>query len=507
MKQLISRTTPVQVGLSSAAIRDFIVDLEASGSELHGLMIARYGKVAAECWWAPYKADMTHTCHSLGKTYTASAVGIACTEGLLSVKEKIVDIFEEDIARLGVIPDENMQQLTVHDVLSMGNGMKTMPEIDENWVDNYLSHKVDYRPGTHFLYNTAGSCMLAEIVRRRVGGDVYDYVKPRLFDKLGIEEGDLDWLKFRNGCVAELGVLSCTEANLRLAMLYLQGGVWQGERILSEDWVKAATSLQIASTEDKGIPECKHGYGYQMWMCEPENVYRFDGGHGQYCIILPKDELIIAISEGASYPSQVQSVLEIVYKHFCYEGRGGMFTCEDCEEEEAKLQQMLRTRKLKLLPVLAEADKLDIFEGTYEVKEGDPNVWYEAHPDGKKDNAFSQFYLQDRDYSARKISIHKCEEGCRVLYNDHEEFVAYGDGHYHVISNTINPIPQMHDCASNIWMVDNDTLVFEVRWMNTCFRIRTEMKLHGTELQIKTIRYTLQDSWPEQISYARAIRV
>src|SRR3712207_5421826 len=94
-KQPLERVTPESVGLASADIERFLDALEASDAEMHGLMIIRHGKVAAEGWWAPYAPGIRHGLQSLTKTYAATAVGFAYDEGLVRLEDRVVDIFPE----------------------------------------------------------------------------------------------------------------------------------------------------------------------------------------------------------------------------------------------------------------------------------------------------------------------------------------------------------------------------------------------------------------------------
>ena len=493
MRQELERVTPESVGISSQTICSFIEELEKSGTEMHGLMIARFGKVAAECWWKPYTKDTPHVCHSLGKTYTGTSVGMACTEGILNLDEKLVDIFADEFRELDFEPDDNFKQITVHHVLSMGNGMAQQPDAGENWFRNFLTHKVDYKPGTHFLYNSMGSCMLSAIVQKRCGEGIREYLTPRVFEKIGMDTGALKWLKFHDGHYAEPGVFSTTENNLRLAMLYMNKGKWNGETILSEEWVERAVSKQIDTTEDGGIQECKYGYGYQLWMCRIPGVYRFDGGHGQYCIISPKDQLIIAINEGAAYPTYVQKTLDIVFRYFF--GKELESRIEENEEAWNRLLEIEHSReipKIKTKPVQEGAAKIN---GTYTVTEGDPNVWLELHPDSKAPNFFEDFY-ENRNSKVSKISFQMENGYCLLQYDDDVVFHVRMDNEYRVERVNNRVMPPLDLTVSNGYFLDENTFVVQMRWLNTCFVTKSVFEFHGDEVNIDVVKYTLQERMP-----------
>jgi len=301
IRKEFERTTPESVGISSGAILRLLDKLESGYTEPHGLMIMRGGKVCAEGWWSPYAPGIRHGLQSHTKTYAATAVGIAYTEGILRLDERIIDIFPEYAP---ADPSENLKKLTVHHVLCMGCGMDSMPRPSKDWIRDFLSIPVEHEPGTTFMYNSTGSTLLGAIVRQKTGLGLHDYLKPRLFDKIGIDASNLRWYCMPDGMeIGGGGLFATTEDNLRLLKLYADGGIWEGERILAEDYVKLATTLQNDSaTEVKVNPPAKDnfvGYGYQIWMCRPEGVYRADGAMGQFTIVVPDRDMIIAITENA----------------------------------------------------------------------------------------------------------------------------------------------------------------------------------------------------------------
>ena len=206
------------------------------------------------------------------KTYAATAVGIAYTEGILKLDERIIDIFPEEAPEN---PSEHLQQLTVHHVLCMGCGMDEMPAPSRDWIREFLHTPVRHAPGTTYMYNSVGSSLLAAIIRKKTGLGLHEYLRPRLYDKIGIFSDNHVWICMPDGCEAGGGGLfATTEDNLRLMKLYADGGIWDGERILAPDYVERATTLQNESaTEEVNNPPAKDnfvGYGYQIWMCRPK---------------------------------------------------------------------------------------------------------------------------------------------------------------------------------------------------------------------------------------------
>ena len=296
------QVTPESVGVPSSAVHGLIDKLEEGWTEPHGLILMRHGKIFSKGWWSPYAPGIRHVLVSHSKTYAATAVGIAYTEGLLRLDERLVDIFPDKVPEN---PSENLKKLTIRDVLCMGTGMEKEPmPLSYDWIRDFLAVPVGNEPGKAFFYNNTGSTMLGAIVREKTGLGLHDYLKPRLFDKVGIYSYNHRWRRAPDGMeLGGFGLSATTEDNLRLIKLYANGGVWDGERILAEDYVKMATSFQNDNaSEAKGNPQAFDnfvGYGFQIWMCRPEGVYRADGAMGQFSIVIPDKDMIIGITENA----------------------------------------------------------------------------------------------------------------------------------------------------------------------------------------------------------------
>lgn len=175
MRKEFERVTPESVGIPSWAVERLLDKLESGFTEPHGLMIMRHGKVCAEGWWTPYAPGLRHGLQSLSKTYSATAVGIAYTEGLLKLEDRLIDIFPEESP---ADPSENLKNLTVRDVLCMGCGMEEMPAPSKEWIRDFLATPVVHKPGSTYMYNSVGSTMLCAIVRKLTGMSVHDYLTP-----------------------------------------------------------------------------------------------------------------------------------------------------------------------------------------------------------------------------------------------------------------------------------------------------------------------------------------
>ncbi len=315
----LPRSTPEAEGVSSEDIIRFLDSAAVSPHEFHSIMIVRHGKVVAEGWWAPYRSDLRHTLYSTSKSFTSTAVGFAVTEKLITVNDKVVSFFPEDL------PDTispYLANLTVKDLLTMSVGQDpdptfTVRSADSNWVKSFLALPIINEPGTKFLYNSMATYMLSAIVQKVTGEKVIDYLKPRLFQPLAIE--GMDWEEDPRGInTGGWGLRVRTEDMAKFGQLYLQKGKWNGKQILPAAWVEEATSFKIDQSPDSIPPEMEqnewnHGYCYQFWRCR-NNAYRADGAFGQYIFVMPDKDAVIAItSESPDMGSEMELVWKFLY--------------------------------------------------------------------------------------------------------------------------------------------------------------------------------------------------
>ncbi len=312
----LPRSLPEKEGVSASAISHFLDAASHGKTEFHSFIFVRHGKVVAEGWWNPYAPQLKHTLYSTSKSFTAAAVGFALTEGKLKLTDKVVSFFPNDLP--SPIPPF-LAELTVKDALMMSDGQQPDPTIsvvtDSNWARKFLATPILHEPGTTFLYNSAGTYMLAAIVQKVTGQTVLDYLKPRLFEPLSIT-GE-DWETSPQGVnTGGWGLRLTTEDMAKFGQLYLQGGNWKGKQILPASWVKEATAMKIMQEPDapqskKDSSDWLQGYCYQMWRCRHNGV-RADGAFGQFIIMLPDEDAVIAIQ--AETPD-MQDEINLVWQY------------------------------------------------------------------------------------------------------------------------------------------------------------------------------------------------
>jgi CubicO group peptidase (beta-lactamase class C family) len=311
-KTYLEQSTPEAQGISSAAILAFVDAVEQAELELHSMMLVRHGQVVAKGWWTPYAAETPHMLFSLSKSFTSTAVGMAVAEGLLSVDDRVVGFFPDDLP--GQV-DDNLAAMTVYNLLTMNTGHDKdttgafFQAPDGNWAKGFLSLPVEHVPGTHFVYNSGATYMLSAIVQKLTGQTLLDYLTPRLFEPLGIEGAT--WQSCPRGInVGGWGLKIKTDDIANFGQLYLQEGNWQGQPLISPAWVAAATSAQVPNGPSDN-PDWAQGYGYQFWRCR-HDAYRGDGAFGQFCVVMPDQDAVLAITSGVR---NMQAVLDLAWEH------------------------------------------------------------------------------------------------------------------------------------------------------------------------------------------------
>jgi len=344
----LSRNSPEAEGISSASILAFLDALQAGNHEMHSFMLVRHGSVVAEGWWSPYAPELNHTMYSMSKSFTSTAIGLAVNEGRLRVDDLVMSFFPRDRPR---VISEYLAKLRVKHLLTMSTGHQKEPTTEmtaaENWVKVFLSSPITHEPGSVFMYNSGATYMLSAIIQHLTGQKLIDYLEPRLFQPLAIDGAT--WETCPRGInTGGWGLNLRTEGMAKFGQLYLKQGVWNGHRILPADGVAEATSLKIQQTRPVNPTrpnernDWLQGYGYQFWRCT-HNAFRGDGAFGQYTIVMPEQDAVIAIT---SEVKTMQDPLDLVWEHLLPAMKPGPLPAD--REGHTRLEDRLAS--LALLP-------------------------------------------------------------------------------------------------------------------------------------------------------------
>lgn len=308
--QTFPRNTPESQGIHSEHLRNLVEELAYSpDTDMHHFMVLRHGNVICETDFAPYRKGIWHITHSMCKSITGMAAGLLIDEGKLDLSENIYKIFHDKGSTWAKI---FRPEVTVENLMTMTSGV-TFNESGivsgNDWLESYLNAPVSEKPGTKFQYNSLNSYVLSAIITERTGMPMDEYLKPRLFDPLGIT--DYLWEKCPRGITkGGWGLFMHTEDMAKLGQLYLNKGKWNGKQIIPESWAEASVTKKVDSIEGT------YGYGYQLWMEERPGSFEYNGMLGQNVLIYPDVDMVIVTNAGNEELFQDNVMLNVIRKYF-----------------------------------------------------------------------------------------------------------------------------------------------------------------------------------------------
>ncbi|WP_250030074.1 serine hydrolase domain-containing protein [Paractinoplanes maris] len=346
MRALLPRSAPSAQGVPARSIGVLLDRLEARSVELHSLMVVRHGHVVAEGWWAPYSAGRPHLLYSLTKSFTAVAVGLAVSDGLLALDDRVVDVLPDHVPAGLSGPG---RRITVHHLLSMtaGHGIDSLGPAWElepgDLVKGFLRVAFTEAEGTRHTYDNATTGVLARMVERVTGRGLPELLDDRVFRPMGIDHAE--WDRVGSGAAFGFhGLHLTTEAVAAFGELLRRGGVWDGRQLVPREWIELATSKHIdtwPAEDEPPDPDSVAGYGYQFWMSR--HGYRGYGNLSQMCIVVPSHDLVVAMTCGGDPSRDMPGALWDVLLP-ALDGEGG-----DAEDDEI-LAERLQRLSLPVVP-------------------------------------------------------------------------------------------------------------------------------------------------------------
>ncbi|MDF2699926.1 MAG: class beta-lactamase-related serine hydrolase [Haloplasmataceae bacterium] len=448
---MLQRSIPELVGMSSKSIINFLDAIEANKIEIHSLMIICNGKVITEGEFKPYNKELPHALYSLSKSFTSTAIGLAVSEGLISVEDKLIDLFPEDLPE-DVSP--NLASIRIKDLLTMSTGHEedTLPFmlLEENPIKVFFSLPVKYKPSTHFMYHNGATYILAYILKKVTKLQLVDYLMPRLFEPLEIDKPY--WEVSPHGInFGAYGLYLNIEDIAKFGLLYLNKGIYNQKRIISEAWITEATSKHVDNNTG-GSEDWSQGYCYQFWRCR-HNVYRADGAFGQYCVVLPQSNAVVAINSGIE---NMHIVLNLIWEHLL-----PAFSNNSLVENKIDYRILCeKCANLKHLPKRV-SDR-------------------EAIINVINDKVFT---LEQNNVNL-KIIVINFNENKLSLVDDRGKFdVHFGKGEWHYInSNFFNYFTNVY--CSGTWLTEH-TFIIEARVIETPFTYYLKFTFNDNELVLE----------------------
>ncbi|HEY5273803.1 MAG TPA: serine hydrolase domain-containing protein [Acidimicrobiales bacterium] len=447
-------STPSSEGVDAHAVMGFVDALEATnGVEPHSLMILRHGSLVASGWWSPYAAERLQLLYSLSKSFTSTAIGFAAAEGLLSLDDPVVSYFPELDAG---VTNARTRSMLVRHIAAMSSG-----HVEDTWqrastsrpddpVHGFLELPPEQDPGSVFAYNQSATYTLATIVQRVSGTTVTEYLRSRLLDPIGA--GAVAWSQYPEGQdMGFTGLHATTETIARFGELYLRNGTWLGKQVLPVGWVDEATRQHIATdtVTDPAVgekPDWRQGYGFQFWRSR--HGYRGDGAYGQYCMVLPELDVVVAIM-GQS--SDTQALLDIVWREL-------LPAFQESPLSDATADQHLEERMAGLTLSPSNADA---------TAPADTDRWVDAQFSPAGGNCPEQPSLQ-------RVGITATPDGWQVVLHEHDAKLSVPLGNSWRVGHWDDePAPVF---ASGGWN-DSDTIRAELIFVETPHRLIIQCEL------------------------------
>jgi len=288
-------STPEEQGFDPEMLNEMLENIEQQNWDVDNITIIRHGYKILDVSLGSYQADEPHLLYSCTKSVVSSLIGIAIEQGYIeNVDVLLTNLFpDREIQNL----DARKQMMTLEHLLSMTSGFECRDSYLYQWVglnqmmnsDDWIQHVLDlpmeFQPGTHFEYCNGVSNLLSAIVQESTGMHTAAFAEQYLFGPLGIDT--YSWEEDPAGIPLGFSELYLRPTDMaRFGYLYLQGGVWDGEQLVSSEWVTASSTVKIEANT------LQDGYGYQWWI-DAAGYYMALGYHGQFIFVLPEYDMVV----------------------------------------------------------------------------------------------------------------------------------------------------------------------------------------------------------------------
>lgn len=282
---------PEDLGMDGELLNEAASYIEENGFDLHSLLVIKDGYLVAESYFNGYDQETPHKQYSVTKSFVSAAIGIAYEEGYI---ENLAQTLE-DFFRNYTFEDETAKEITVENILTMRTGLGWI-EGDPGYyglvtandaVEYMLTLPMVAEPGEKFAYCSGCSFLLSAIVTETTGMDTAEYAQEKLFDPLGIEKPQ--WETVSNGISnGGWGLYLTPREMAKFGYLYLNQGDWDGEQVISSEWVQASSEPGLRADQYAD-------YGFQWWI-SPEGYYSAQGLYGQAIFVIPDHNMVVVMT-------------------------------------------------------------------------------------------------------------------------------------------------------------------------------------------------------------------
>lgn len=303
------RTIPERKGISSRRLFNMLCELESEGrANIHSIKVMSGSEVICECHAPGYEGDLWHISHSMAKTVCGMVIGRLWDEGKIDLDKPLCSFFPEIVYK-----DRKFPLITIDHLLSMTSGVEfgeAGSVTESGWTYSYFSSPVRFLPGKSFSYNSMNSYILARVAERICELPFGRLCEELIFAPMGIK--NYLWEIGPEGTEkAGWGLYMSSESWAKLGVMLMSGGIFDGRRILSEEWIKLSSSVKAISPERSG----GFNYAYQMWVSRSGGELLLSGMLGQNVWLCPKNNITVVMSGGNNELFQASPSLEIVRRY------------------------------------------------------------------------------------------------------------------------------------------------------------------------------------------------
>ena len=334
------------MGISSEKILDFMKFLDSYKMSTHSVLMAKGNSIVAEGHYAPVDGNFLHRMYSVSKSFVAMAIGLAYTEGLLSLDDKIMSYLPEYINEN---IDEYSRNVTIRDMISMQSNINRFSPwwgLTDDRSKAYYTVTTGQLPRTLFAYDSMGSALLGNIVERLTGKTFLDYLKDSFLLEMGFSKESYTLYEPGGHTVGDSGVICTAKDLLIFARFILNKGMYNGKQIIDRTFMEEAVKKQSDNNLSGEICDFStSGYGYLIWKTH-ESGFSLIGAGDQLAICDEEKDFIFVITSD----NQGSSVSRALIFHEVFKLIDSINN-EPLEENEKALNELnlyLSSRKISV---------------------------------------------------------------------------------------------------------------------------------------------------------------
>lgn len=449
-------TTPEQAGIKSENIEKYLEILKSERMATHSIIMAKGDSIFFEKYWKPFDKDFLHRMYSVSKSIVAIAIGFLEQDGKINLDDKIIKYFPEEFENQ---KDENMRNQTIRHMLMMCTAKPYQSWFKAKTKDRvrfYFENDLpESRPaGTIFSYDSSATFVLGALVERITGVPFMEYLREKLFDKIGVSK-EAYCLKCPGGhSWGDSGVLCKPSDLLKIARFVMNKGRYNGEQILNEKYIEEATANKVFNNYSDINGFSSQGYGYKIWRTY-KNSFFFNGMGCQFAVCVPdKDLILIYNSDNQGKESRRHCIIDEFFNIIA--DNASEIPLPDNKAAQKSLEE--KTEDLKL--ICAEGERTNSFE------EEINNIWYELNDNPM---GISRFRLCFDEKGGKFHYVNKQGEKTIEFGRCENVFSYFPQEGYSDEVGTVETKGMFYKCAASAAWVEEKKLYIKVQIIDKYF--------------------------------------